>query len=82
VDVKLALGAFTVAQAAEYPACTVPVDRRTAESEAASFATAPGVGIAYEIGKLQIERMLAKWRLEQGDRFTLREFQRLRMEQR
>jgi uncharacterized protein (DUF885 family) len=50
------------------------MDRRTAEGEAASFATAPGLGIAYEIGKLQIERMLGERRLQQGDKFTLREF--------
>ena len=74
VDVKLALGEFTIGQAADYLARTVPMDRRTAEGEAASFATAPGVGIAYEIGKLQIERMLAERRLDQGDKFTLREF--------
>jgi hypothetical protein len=74
VDVKLALGEFTIAQAADYLARTVPMDRKTAEGEAASFATAPGLAIAYEIGKLQIERMLAERRLQQGDKFTLREF--------
>ena len=74
VDVKLALGEFTIAQAADYLARTVPMDRQTAEGEAAWFATAPGVGIAYEIGKLQIERMLAERRLQLGDKFTLREF--------
>jgi hypothetical protein len=74
VDVKLALGEFSIAQGADYLARTVPMDRRTAEGEAASFATAPGLGIAYEIGKLQIERMLGERRLQQGDKFTLREF--------
>jgi uncharacterized protein (DUF885 family) len=75
VDVKLAIGEFTIAQATDYLARTVPMDRKTAEGEAASFATAPGLAIAYEIGKLQIERMLAERRLQQGDKFTLREFQ-------
>jgi hypothetical protein len=74
VDVRLALGEFTIAQAADYLARTVPMDRKTAEAEAADFATAPGLAIAYEIGKLQIERMLAERRLQQGDRFNLREF--------
>jgi uncharacterized protein (DUF885 family) len=74
VDVKLALGEFTILQAADYLARTVPMDRQTAEGEAASFATAPGLGIAYEIGKLQIERMLAERRLRWGDKFNLREF--------
>ncbi len=74
VDVKLALGQFTIPQAADYLARTVPMDRQTAEGEAAGFATAPGLGIAYEIGKLQIERMLAERRLQQGAKFSLREF--------
>jgi uncharacterized protein (DUF885 family) len=74
VDVKLALGQFSIPQAADYLARTVPMDRKTAEGESAGFATAPGLGIAYEIGKLQIERMLADRRLEQGGQFSLREF--------
>jgi len=73
-DVKLALGQFTIDKAADYLARTVPMDRKTAESEAADFATAPGLAIAYEIGKLQIQRMLAMRRLQQGDAFKLREF--------
>ncbi len=74
VDVKLALGEFNIAQAAEYLARTVPMDKKTAAGEAASFATAPGLAIAYEIGKLQIERMLADRRLQQADKFELRSF--------
>ena len=74
VDVKLALGEFTIAQAADYLARTVPMDRKTAEGEAASFASAPGLAIAYEIGKLQIERLLAERRLQLGDKFSLRDF--------
>lgn len=74
VDVKLALGEFTIAQAAVYLARTVPMDRKTAEGEAASFSSAPGLAIDYEIGKLQIERMLADRRLQLGDKFNLREF--------
>jgi hypothetical protein len=74
VDVKLALGRFTIAQAADYLARTVPMDHVTADGEAAGFSTAPGLGIAYQIGKLQIERMLAERRLQQGAKFTLRDF--------
>jgi uncharacterized protein (DUF885 family) len=74
VDVKLALGEFTISQAADYLERTVPMDRKTAEEEAASFSTAPGLAIAYEIGKLQIERLLADRRLQLGDEFNLREF--------
>jgi len=73
-DVKLALGEFTIAQAADYLERTVPMDRETARGEAASFATAPGLAIDYEIGKLQIERMLAERRLQLGEKFNLRDF--------
>jgi uncharacterized protein (DUF885 family) len=73
-DVKLALGDFTIEQAADYLEKTVPMDRETARGEAASFATAPGLAIDYEVGKLQIERMLADRRLQLGDRFDLRAF--------
>lgn len=74
VDVKLALGRFTIAQAADYLARTVPMDRRTAEDEASSFAALPGQAITYQIGKIQIQRMLADARRAQGDQFSLRRF--------
>jgi uncharacterized protein (DUF885 family) len=74
VDVKLALGEFSISQAADYLERAVPMDRKTAEEEAASFSTAPGLAIDYEIGKLQIERLLADRRLQQGDKFNLRDF--------
>jgi uncharacterized protein (DUF885 family) len=74
VDVKLALGQFTIPQAADYLARTVPMDRKTAEGEADAFSSAPGLAIDYEIGKLQIERMLADRRLQLGNRFSLRDF--------
>jgi Bacterial protein of unknown function (DUF885) len=75
VDVKLALGQFTIAQAADYLARMVPMDRKSAENDAADYAASPGLGVAYEIGKLQIERMLARRRLQQGTEFNLRQFQ-------
>ena len=74
VDVKLALGELTITQAADYLARAVPMDRKAAETDAADYVAAPGLGIAYEIGKLQIERMLAERRLQLGDKFDLRQF--------
>jgi uncharacterized protein (DUF885 family) len=74
VDVKLALGELTLTQAADYLARAVPMDRKTSETDAADYVAAPGLGIAYEIGKLQIERMLAERRLQLGDKFDLRQF--------
>jgi len=75
VDVKLALGEFTVEQGAGYLAKMVPMDARTAQSEAAFFATQPGLAIAYQTGKLQITDFLAEARLRSGDKFDLRAIQ-------
>jgi hypothetical protein len=74
VDVRLALGTFTIEQAADYLRAAVPMDLSTARAEAASFAAAPGFAIGYQIGKLQIVRLLAEARLSQGARFDLRAF--------
>jgi hypothetical protein len=74
VDVKLALGLFTIDQAADYLEKIVPIDRGTARQEATFFASAPGQAITYQIGKLQIIKFLADARLHQGDRFDLRAF--------
>jgi hypothetical protein len=74
VDVKLALGTFTIPQAAEYLRTTVPMDAETARAEAAAFASSPGQAITYQIGKLQVQRLLADARRAQGDAFRLRAF--------
>jgi uncharacterized protein (DUF885 family) len=74
VDVKLALGEFNIEQAAEYLQNTVPMDARTAQAEAAFFASIPGQAISYEIGKLQINKFLADAQSQQKDGFSLRSF--------
>ncbi len=74
VDVKLAIGLFTIDQAADYLEKIVPVDRSTARQEATFLASSPGQAITYQIGKLQIVKFLADARLHQGDKFNLRAF--------
>jgi uncharacterized protein (DUF885 family) len=74
VDVKLALGEFTLEQAADYLARMVPMDKKTAHSEASLFATTPGQAISYQAGKLQIIKFLADARRGAGDKFDLRAF--------
>ena len=74
VDVKLALGELTLEQAADYLAQRGPMDARTAHAEAAAFSVGPGQAISYQIGKLQIERLLAGARLLQGASFSVRRF--------
>jgi uncharacterized protein (DUF885 family) len=74
VDVKLALGEFTLEQAAKYLQEKVPMDEQTARQEAIAFSTGPGQAITYQIGKLQITKFLAEARMQQGDKFNLRAF--------
>src|SRR5437870_2778792 len=74
VDVKLALGEFTLEQAAKYLQEKVPMDEQTARQEATAFSTGPGQAITYQIGKLQIIKFLADARMQLGDKFNLRAF--------
>ena len=74
VDVKLALGEFTLDEAAKYLHDKVPMDEQTARQEAIAFSTNPGGAMTYQIGKLQILKFLADTRMQQGDRFNLRAF--------
>jgi uncharacterized protein (DUF885 family) len=74
VDVKLALGKFTLEQAAKYLQEKVPMDEQTARQEAIAFSTGPGQAITYQIGKLQITKFLADARMQQGEKFNLRAF--------
>jgi len=74
IDIKLAVGEFTVEQAADYLARAVPMDHATALEEAVFFAFNPGQAISYQIGKLQILQFLADARLDRGEEFSLREF--------
>ncbi len=50
------------------------MDQKTAEAEAALFATTPGQAISYQIGKNQILRFLADAKVAQGEKFSLRAF--------
>jgi hypothetical protein len=74
VDVKMALGEFTLAEAADYLQRMVPMDAATAHSEAAAFATTPGQAISYQTGKLQITKFFADARRQQGDNFDMKAF--------
>jgi hypothetical protein len=74
VDVKLALGMFSIEQAAAYFVKAVPMDRETALEESLLYASTPGVAISYQTGKLQILRFLAEAKRVQGEKFNLRNF--------
>ncbi len=74
VDVRLAIGDFTIEEAAEYLALTVPMDAATASAEVGFFAYNPGQAITYQIGKLQIYKFLSDAKIQLGDDFDLRQF--------
>ena len=74
VDVKLALGQMNNEQAAAYLIKAVPMSPKTAQAEAALFATQPGQAISYQTGKLQIMKFLADARVKAGDKFDLKAF--------
>ena len=74
VDIKLALGIFTIDEATDYLQTRTPMDRATARAEAIFFATLPGQAITYQIGKIQLVKFMAEARQAQGEKFNLREF--------
>ena len=74
VDVKLALGLFTIEQATSYLQEVADLDEPTACQEATFFASSPGQAITYQIGKFQIVEFLADAKRIQGSGFNLRAF--------
>ena len=73
-DIKLSRGEFTIDQAGEYLARTVPMDQATARDEAIFFATNPGQAITYQVGKAQIMKFLTDGRMQLGEKFSLKDF--------
>ena len=74
VDVNLALGNYTIKDAAKYLASTVPMDYASAIHEAGFFALTPGQGISYQIGKLQILKLISDGKVLLGDKFNLKDY--------
>ena len=80
VDVKLALGIYSIEGAAKFLEETVPMDHETALWEARFFSLTPGQAISYQIGKLQIMSLIADARVKFGDNFSLRHYHDYMME--
>jgi uncharacterized protein (DUF885 family) len=74
VDVKVALGTFTLQQADDFLRRNVPMSAESASTEVLEMQELPGQKISYQIGKLQIVQMIEDARLKQGDQFSLRKF--------
>ncbi len=74
VDINLALGNYSIEKAGAHLASTVPMDFETAVREARFFAYNPGQAISYQIGKLQILRLIADAKVRQGESFSLQHY--------
>jgi hypothetical protein len=74
VDPQLASGEWTYQHAAEFFAAETGFTREQAEAAVAGIATRPGYVIAYSIGRLQIENLLAEYQRRKGASGSLLDF--------
>ncbi|MCH8169733.1 MAG: DUF885 family protein [Bacteroidetes bacterium] len=74
VDINLALGNYSINDAGKYLESTVPMDKATAYAEAMFFALGPGQAITYQIGKIQILKLISDTKVKMGDRFNLKDY--------
>ena len=74
VDVKMASGEWTLAQAAKFFEEQSGFTRSASEAAVAGYALHPGYVIAYTVGRLQLEQLLAEYQHRMGDKGSLRDF--------
>jgi len=74
IDINLALGNYSIKDAANYLAVTVPMDIKSAGDEAAFFALTPGQAITYQIGKIQIINLISEAKVKYGEKFKLKDY--------
>jgi len=76
VDVWLQSGDMTATEAVEFWMARVPyLDEDVARVDAEIYLRRPpGYGIGYNVGKLQVERLLADRKRQLGDSFSLKDF--------
>jgi uncharacterized protein (DUF885 family) len=74
VDPKLASGEWSYEQAVKFFVAQTGFTQGAAEASVASIATTPGYVIAYSVGRLQIESLLAQYLTKMGDHASLRDF--------
>ncbi len=74
VDVKLASGEWTLAQAAKFFEEQSGFTKAASEAAVAGYALQPGYVIAYTVGRLQLEELQAQYQLRMGDRGSLHDF--------
>ena len=74
VDGKLASGQWTLAQAAKFFEEQSGFTKAASEAAVAGYALHPGYVIAYTVGRLQLEELLAAYQARMGDKGSLHDF--------
>ena len=74
VDVKMASGEWTLAQAARFFEEQSGFTKSASEAAVAGYALRPGYVLAYTVGRLQLEQLLAEYQHRTGDKGSLRDF--------
>jgi uncharacterized protein (DUF885 family) len=74
VDVKMASGEWTLAQAATFFEAQTGFTKSASEAAVAGYALRPGYVLAYTVGRLQLEELLAEYQHRMGDKGSLRDF--------
>ncbi len=74
VDVKLASGEWTLAQAAKFFEEQSGFTKSASEAAVAGYALRPGYVLAYTVGRRQLEELLAEYQLRTGDKGSLHDF--------
>jgi len=74
VDVKLAAGEWSVAQAVDFFVAQTGFTREASQAAIANFALRPGYAIAYSVGRLQLELLLSQYLQHKGAEASLRDF--------
>lgn len=74
VDVKLASGEWNVPQAVAFFEAQSGFTKEASEAAVGGYALNPGYVIAYTVGRLQLENLLAQYLQRMGDRGSLRDF--------
>ena len=74
VDIKMASGEWTLAQSAKFFEEQAGFTKSASEAAVAGYALHPGYVIAYTVGRLQLEELLAEYQHRMGDKGSLRDF--------
>ena len=74
VDVKLASGEWTLAQAAKFFEEQSGFTQSASEAAVAGYALMPSYVLAYTVGRLQLEELLSAYQRRMGDRGSLHDF--------